>query len=122
MMRSSKELVINLIHIHTVSGVVICHKILFYISSIVQYFMPQCVVNDITVTLQSHIYHKLFACSIEVGEVFVLKNRLSDDWGWATSQLSGESGLIPLNIMEECVRVCVFVCWYLLQHLSLAKQ
>lgn len=42
-------------------------------------------------------------CSIEVDEVFMLKNRLSDDWGWATSQLSGESGLIPLNIMEECV-------------------
>ena len=47
-----------------------------------------------------------FNSSIEVGEVFVLKNRLSDDWGWATSQTTGESGLIPLNIMEECVRDC----------------
>ena len=45
----------------------------------------------------------------------MLKNRLSDDWGWATSQLSGESGLIPLNIMEECVRVCMTLCYYLLQ-------
>ena len=44
-----------------------------------------------------------FHSSIEVDEVFVLKNRLSDDWGWATSQLTGDSGLIPLNIMDECV-------------------
>lgn len=55
--------------------------------------------------------YKLILRSTEVDEVFVLKNRLSDDWGWATSQLSGESGLIPLNIMEECVRVLFFfVC------------
>ncbi|XP_065911741.1 ras GTPase-activating protein 1-like isoform X2 [Dysidea avara] len=40
--------------------------------------------------------------NISLNEVFVLKNRLSDDWGWGSSQLSGESGLIPLNIMEEC--------------------
>ena len=42
--------------------------------------------------------------SIDVWEVFVLLSRLNDDWGWGRSQRSGESGLIPLMIMEDVVR------------------
>ena len=34
-------------------------------------------------------------------------SRLNDDWGWGRSQRSGESGLIPLMIMEDVVCVCV---------------
>ena len=51
------------------------------------------------------------SCSIDVWEVFVLLSRLNDDWGWGRSQRSGESGLIPLMIMEDVVRwgVCVQV-------------
>ena len=51
------------------------------------------------------------SCSIDVWEVFVLLSRLNDDWGWGHSQRSGESGLIPLMIMEDVVRwgVCVQV-------------
>jgi hypothetical protein len=41
------------------------------------------------------------SCSIDVWEVFVLLSRLNDDWGWGRSQRSGESGLIPLMIMED---------------------
>ena len=40
-------------------------------------------------------------CSVSEGEVFVLKNRMDDNWAWGTSQLSGNSGIIPLVIMEE---------------------
>ena len=47
----------------------------------------------------------LAACSIDVGEVFILLSRLNDDWGWGRSQRSGESGLIPLMIMEDVVRL-----------------
>ena len=61
------------------------------------------IIDIVTVNLFYRMFYCNFPCSIEVGEVFVLKDRVSDDWGWATSQLSGESGLIPLNIMEECV-------------------
>ncbi|CAI8014996.1 Ras GTPase-activating protein 1, partial [Geodia barretti] len=39
--------------------------------------------------------------TIDVWEVFVLLSRLNDDWGWGHSQRSGESGLIPLMIMED---------------------
>ena len=39
--------------------------------------------------------------SVRQGEVFVLKNRMDDNWAWGTSQLSGNSGIIPLVIMEE---------------------
>ena len=31
----------------------------------------------------------------------MLKNRMDDNWAWGTSQLSGNSGIIPLVIMEE---------------------
>ena len=34
----------------------------------------------------------------------MLLSRLNDDWGWGRSQRSGESGLIPLMIMEDVVR------------------
>ena len=44
-------------------------------------------------------------CSIDVWEVFILLSRLNDDWGWGRSQRTGESGLIPLMIMEDVVRV-----------------
>ena len=30
--------------------------------------------------------------------------KLSDDWGWGRSQKTGESGLIPIVIMEDVVR------------------
>ena len=33
----------------------------------------------------------------------MLLSRLNDDWGWGRSQRSGESGLIPLMIMEDVV-------------------
>ena len=35
----------------------------------------------------------------------MLLSRLNDDWGWGRSHRSGESGLIPLMIMEDVVRV-----------------
>ena len=56
-------------------------------------------------------YYKHVSFSIDVWEVFVLLSRLNDDWGWGRSQRSGESGLIPLMIMEDVVRwgVCVQV-------------
>jgi hypothetical protein len=38
------------------------------------------------------------------GEVFQLMTKLSDDWGWGRSQKTGESGLIPIVIMEDVVR------------------
>ena len=44
-----------------------------------------------------------FADSIDAWEVFILLSRLNDDWGWGRSQRSGESGLIPLMIMEDVV-------------------
>ena len=42
------------------------------------------------------------------GEVFLLLSRLNDDWGWGRSQRTGESGLIPIVIMEDMV--CLSVC------------
>ena len=41
--------------------------------------------------------------SVHEGEVFLLKNRMDDNWAWGTSQLTGQSGMIPLIIMEEVV-------------------
>ena len=41
---------------------------------------------------------------IAQGEVFQLMTKLSDDWGWGRSQKTGESGLIPIVIMEDVVR------------------
>lgn len=35
--------------------------------------------------------------------MFVLLNRLNEDWGWGQSQRTGESGLIPLLLMEDVV-------------------
>ena len=32
-------------------------------------------------------------------------SKLSDDWGWGRSQKTGDSGLIPIVIMEDVVRV-----------------
>ena len=53
-----------------------------------------------------YIYLCFCVCgSIDVWEVFVLLSRLNDDWGWGRSHRSGESGLIPLMIMEDVVRV-----------------
>lgn len=40
---------------------------------------------------------------IDVWEVFILLSRLNDDWGWGRSHRTGESGLIPLMIMEDVV-------------------
>ena len=51
-----------------------------------------------------YMFHCLH-CSIDVWEVFILLSRLNDDWGWGRSQRTGESGLIPLMIMEDVVRV-----------------
>ena len=45
-----------------------------------------------------------FHRSIEAWEVFILLSHLNDDWGWGRSQRTGESGLIPLMIMEDVVR------------------
>lgn len=42
-------------------------------------------------------------CSIAVGEVFVLLSDLNKEWGWGRSQKTGESGLIPLSVMELVV-------------------
>jgi Ras GTPase-activating protein 1 len=39
--------------------------------------------------------------NIDAWEVFILLSRLNDDWGWGRSQRTGESGLIPLMIMED---------------------
>ena len=33
----------------------------------------------------------------------MLLSRLNDDWGWGRSQRTGESGLIPIVIMEDVV-------------------
>lgn len=44
-----------------------------------------------------------FCPSITPGEVFLLLSQLSDDWGWGRSQRTGESGLIPIVIMEDVV-------------------
>lgn len=67
-------------------------------------------IMEIIWSVISHSHPLSFVFSITLNEVFVLKNRLSDDWGWGSSQLTGESGLIPLNIMEECVSCfCVYV-------------
>ena len=51
---------------------------------------------------------------IAPGEVFVLLSRLNDDWGWGRSQKTGDSGLIPIVIMEHIVSlilgvVCIYV-------------
>ena len=37
----------------------------------------------------------------------MLLSRLNDDWGWGRSQRTGESGLIPIVIMEDVVCGCV---------------
>lgn len=44
--------------------------------------------------------------SVTPGEVFVLLTRLNEDWGWGRSQRTGDSGLIPLSVMEKVVSVC----------------
>ena len=38
----------------------------------------------------------------------MLLSRLNDDWGWGRSQRTGESGLIPIVIMEDVV--CLYIC------------
>ena len=45
----------------------------------------------------------IMLCSMEAGEVFVLLNRLNEDWGWGQSHKTEESGLIPLLLMEDVV-------------------
>ncbi len=40
---------------------------------------------------------------IETGEVFLLLSFLNDEWGWGRSQKTGQSGLIPIVIMEDVV-------------------
>ncbi|XP_064391287.1 ras GTPase-activating protein 1-like [Halichondria panicea] len=39
--------------------------------------------------------------NIRPGEVFLLLSRLNDDWVWGRSQRTGESGIIPIVIMED---------------------
>ena len=41
---------------------------------------------------------------MDAGEVFLLLNRLNEDWGWGQSQRTGESGLVPLLLMDDVVR------------------
>ena len=45
--------------------------------------------------------------SMDAGEVFVLLNRLNDDWGWGQSQRTSECGLIPLLLMEDVVIIVI---------------
>ena len=45
----------------------------------------------------------IMPCRVDEWEVFALQSQLDDEWGWGRSQRSGESGLIPLKIMEDVV-------------------
>ncbi len=42
--------------------------------------------------------------------MFLLLSRLNDDWVWGRSQRTGESGIIPIVIMEDVVRVISSSC------------
>ena len=62
--------------------------------------LPHCCTEG-TLLIQCVLMGPSAPCSVCQGEVFVLKNRMDDNWAWGTSQLSGNSGIIPLVIMEE---------------------
>ena len=57
----------------------------------------------------THTYTHTYTHRVDTGDVFLLLTRLNDDWGWVRSQRTGDSGLIPLAIMEDMVRV--FLEW-----------
>ncbi len=51
----------------------------------------------------------LFLFRIELGEIFLLLSPIDDEWGWGRSQASGQSGLIPIVIMEDVVSESLIV-------------